>query len=86
MGAFIWSSGLAVGAACERTGSGLKVVALVNGTPGAVWAPGGRLRVVFTFAIAREETVEVELLADPARLGQLDPGLTVPYSLVRAYR
>jgi hypothetical protein len=35
-------------------------------------ASGGRLRVVFAFAIAREQTVEVELLADPARLGQLE--------------
>jgi len=45
--------------------------ALVNGAVGAVWAPGGRPRVVFGFTITRGKIVEIDLLADPARLRQL---------------
>jgi RNA polymerase sigma factor (sigma-70 family) len=46
--------------------------ALVNGAAGAVWAPGGRPRVVFGFKVAGGKIVEINLIADPARLRQLD--------------
>lgn len=46
--------------------------ALVNGAVGAVWAPGGRPRVVFGFTIRRGTIVEIDLVADPERLRQLD--------------
>ena len=46
--------------------------ALVNGAVGAVWAPGGQPRVVFGFTITRGKIVEIDLLADPARLRQLE--------------
>jgi len=46
--------------------------ALVNGAAGAVWAPRGRPRVVFGFRITRGKIVEIDILADPARLRQLD--------------
>ena len=46
--------------------------ALVNGAAGAVWAPGGRPRVVFGFTIRGGRIVEIDILADPERLGQLD--------------
>jgi len=46
--------------------------ALVNGTVGAVWAPGGRPRVVFGFTIVAGKIVAIDLLADPERLRQLD--------------
>jgi hypothetical protein len=46
--------------------------ALVDGTVGAVWAPGGRPRVVFGFTISRGKIVGIEILADPTRLGRLD--------------
>jgi RNA polymerase sigma factor (sigma-70 family) len=46
--------------------------ALVNGAVGAVWAPGGRPRVVFSFTITRGKIVGIDLLADPERLRQLD--------------
>jgi RNA polymerase sigma-70 factor (ECF subfamily) len=46
--------------------------ALVNGAVGAVWAPGGRPRVVIGFTIARGKIVKIDMLADPERLGQLD--------------
>jgi len=49
--------------------------ALVNGTAGAVWAPGGRPRVVIAFAIKRGKIVEMSLIADSVRFGQL--GLTM---------
>ncbi len=51
-------------------------LALVNGAVGLVWAPGGRPRVVFGFTITRGKIVEIDLVADPERLRQLD--LTVP--------
>jgi hypothetical protein len=37
-----------------------------------VWAPGGRPRVVFGFTITRGKIVEINMLADPERLRQLD--------------
>jgi RNA polymerase sigma-70 factor (ECF subfamily) len=46
--------------------------ALVDGAAGAVWAPRGRPRVVFAFTIAGGRIVEIDLLADPERLRQLD--------------
>ena len=46
--------------------------ALVNGAAGLVWAPGGRPRVVFGFRIARGKIVEIDLVADPERLRELD--------------
>ena len=47
-------------------------LALVDGAAGAVWAPGGRPRVVFGFTITRGKIAGIDMLADPARLRQLD--------------
>ncbi|MGH8991155.1 MAG: sigma-70 family RNA polymerase sigma factor [Acidimicrobiia bacterium] len=46
--------------------------ALVDGVPAAVWAPGGRPRVVLGFTIAGGRIVGIDLLADPDRLRHLD--------------
>jgi len=46
--------------------------ALVDGAVGAVWAPGGRPRIVFGFTITSGKIVEIDLVADPERLRQLD--------------
>ncbi|MGH2621166.1 MAG: sigma-70 family RNA polymerase sigma factor [Anaerolineales bacterium] len=46
--------------------------ALVDGAAGAVWAPGGRPRVVFGFTITGGKILAIDLLADPAHLRQLD--------------
>lgn len=46
--------------------------ALVNGAAGAVWAPGGKPRVVFGFTIAGGTIVAIEIVADAERLSQLD--------------
>ena len=37
-----------------------------------MWAPGGRPRVIINFTITRGKIVEINLLADPERLRQLD--------------
>src|SRR5256712_2842205 len=47
-------------------------LALVNGTPGLVWAPGGRPRMVFGFTIASGRIVAIDLIADRERIRQLD--------------
>jgi RNA polymerase sigma factor (sigma-70 family) len=46
--------------------------ALVNGAVGIVVAPRGRLFRVLSFTVARGKIVQVDVIADPARLGQLD--------------
>jgi RNA polymerase sigma-70 factor (ECF subfamily) len=46
--------------------------ALIDGAAGAVWAPGGRPRVVFDFTVARGKIVRIDILADPERLRRLD--------------
>ena len=45
---------------------------LIDGAVGAVWAPGGRPRVVFGFTIIRGKITEIHLVADAERLRQLD--------------
>jgi RNA polymerase sigma factor (sigma-70 family) len=47
-------------------------LALVNGIPGAVWAPGGKPRVIFGFTITGAKITHIDLLADPERLSRLD--------------
>jgi RNA polymerase sigma factor (sigma-70 family) len=47
-------------------------LALVDGAVGAVWAPGGRPRVVFGFAVTDGRITEIEILADPERLRRLE--------------
>jgi hypothetical protein len=37
-----------------------------------VWAPGGRPRVAFSFKATGAKIVEIDLVADPAHLRQLD--------------
>ena len=46
--------------------------ALVDGAPGAVWAPGGQPRVAFGFTVTDGRIVRIDLLADPERLARLD--------------
>jgi RNA polymerase sigma factor (sigma-70 family) len=46
-------------------------LALVDGSVGAVWAPGGKPRVVFAFTISNGKIVEIDLLADPERLSDV---------------
>ncbi|MGW7022874.1 sigma-70 family RNA polymerase sigma factor [Streptomyces decoyicus] len=46
--------------------------ALVNGTVGIVVAPRGRLLLALTLTVEGEKVTEYEVIADPARLRQLD--------------
>jgi len=41
-------------------------VALIEGAPGAVWAPGGRPRAVFTFRVVGDRIRGIEIVTDPA--------------------
>jgi RNA polymerase sigma factor (sigma-70 family) len=47
-------------------------LAMIDGQPGAVWAPGGKARVVFRFSFDDDKITAIELLANSARLGELD--------------
>jgi hypothetical protein len=44
----------------------------INGAAGLVWAPGGRPRVVFAFAMRSGKIVAIDMVAEPERLHQLD--------------
>jgi RNA polymerase sigma factor (sigma-70 family) len=46
-------------------------LALIDGVPGAVWAPKGRPRVVFGFTIEDGRIIGIEPAADPERLGRM---------------
>ena len=46
--------------------------ALLGGSVGLVWAPGGKPTVAFAFAIAGGRVTRIEMVADPERLRQLD--------------
>jgi RNA polymerase sigma-70 factor, ECF subfamily len=52
--------------------SRLAQVALVNGTVGIVVAPHGRLFIILAFTIRRGKIVEIDVVADPERLRQVD--------------
>jgi len=45
---------------------------LVDGAMGLVWAPRGRVSRVLRFKIRRGKIVEVDIIANPARLNKLD--------------
>ena len=47
-------------------------VALVNGTPGIVMAPRGRLILVLALTIGDSTISRIDVIADPARLEKLD--------------
>jgi RNA polymerase sigma factor (sigma-70 family) len=48
---------------------------LVNGAVGLVLAPGGRLARALTFTIVQGKITQVEIIADPARVRELDIGV-----------
>jgi RNA polymerase sigma-70 factor (ECF subfamily) len=45
--------------------------ALIDGAPGAVYAPGGIVRSAIQFTIAAGKIVEIDVIVDPQRLGDL---------------
>jgi len=56
-------------------GSRFAQVVFVNGVAGIVVAPNGRLRIVLAFTIRRGRIVEIDVVADPERLRELDLGV-----------
>jgi Sigma-70, region 4 len=52
--------------------SGRARIALVNGAVGIVMAPRGRLLLVLGFTITRGKIVEIDVVANPERIRQLD--------------
>jgi RNA polymerase sigma factor (sigma-70 family) len=46
--------------------------ALVDGTPGAAWAPGGRPRTIWAFKVEEGRIVEMQVIADPKAIAGLD--------------
>jgi len=47
-------------------------VALLDGAPGLVMAPGGHLRRALVFSFAGDRVTSIEVIADPVRLRELD--------------
>jgi RNA polymerase sigma-70 factor (ECF subfamily) len=47
-------------------------LAVIDGAAGAVFAPGGQLKVVFGFTVTNGRIIAVEMIADPDLLPQLD--------------
>jgi len=47
-------------------------LALIAGTVGAIWPSGGQPRVIFSFTIMDGKIAAIEIIADPARLSQLN--------------
>ncbi len=45
---------------------------LVDGTPGAAWAPGGHARAVWAFKVEQGRIVEVQFIADPKAIARLE--------------
>ena len=66
------AAAVARGARAASVRSRYSRVALVNGTPGIVWAPRGRLRVVLAFTMTDDKISRIDVIADPARLEMLD--------------
>ena len=50
-------------------------VALVNGAPGLIMAPRGQLLVALAFTFTGDKISQIDVVADPDRLAQLDLGL-----------
>lgn len=46
--------------------------ALINGSPGLVMAPGGRLFLVLAFTIVDGKVTEIDIIADAERLGRVE--------------
>jgi len=47
--------------------------ALVEGSPGLLWASAGRPKIAFAFTIADDKIVAIELIGDPRRLEGVEP-------------
>ena len=70
-GAAAWAKGAVTYGHMAR----LTQPALVNGAIGVVVAPQGRLVRALRFTVVDERITEIEVIGNPARLGELDVSL-----------
>jgi RNA polymerase sigma factor (sigma-70 family) len=63
---------VAKGARLSAERSRLSDVALVNGAPGIVFAPRGRLMVALAFTFRGDKISAIDVIADPPRLADVD--------------
>jgi hypothetical protein len=52
--------------------------ALIDGVVGAVWAPGGQVRVAIRFTLGEASITAIDVLADPDQLRALEIELLEP--------
>lgn len=69
-GARTWAKGAVTAAALAR----FSHVARVDGAPGLVTVMGGRLARVLAFTVMGEKVARIEVIGDPARIGEMDLG------------
>ena len=67
-GAAAVAGGARAASARARYGS----IALINGAPGLIMAPGGRLLIALTFTFSGDKISQIDVVADPDRLAALD--------------
>ncbi len=70
------ATAVARGARASALRSRLSGIALVNGVPGIVYAPGGRVTVVLAFTFTGDKISGIDVIGDPGRLAALE--LAVP--------
>jgi RNA polymerase sigma factor (sigma-70 family) len=70
-GAAAVAGGARAASARARYGS----IALVNGAPGLIMAPRGRLMIALALTFSGDKISQIDVVADPDRLAQLDLGL-----------
>jgi RNA polymerase sigma factor (sigma-70 family) len=66
------AAAVAKGAGLSGARSRLSDVALVNGAPGIVFAPRGRLAVALAFTFSGDKISAIDVIADPPRLADVD--------------
>ncbi len=72
----IGATAVARGARASAVRSRESFVALVDGVPGIVYAPGGKVAIVLAFTYSEDKISGIEVIAEPATLGALE--LAVP--------
>ena len=69
------AAAVAGGARAASTRSRFGRVALVNGTPGLIMAPRGRLLIALAFTFSGDKISQIDVIGDPDRLAALDLAL-----------
>ncbi|HZX54128.1 MAG TPA: sigma-70 family RNA polymerase sigma factor [Ilumatobacteraceae bacterium] len=72
MGSLRETRGAAAVASALAGGAQTARLALVDGLPALVWAPGGTIRGVIEFRVAADRIVGLDVTGDAARIGELE--------------